>query len=116
MGLRLRWCRVVGGRVAVRCAELLDQIAAEHGGVMVAKEVMPVHVHLFVGVGPADAAAVVVRAFTDRTGRVLRAEFPHLCRFAQVLWSPYYFAASVGYVCESTVPRYIEHRWDGVAA
>jgi putative transposase len=47
---------------------------------------------------------------------VLRAEFAYLCRFAKVLWSPSYFAASVGYVLESTVRRYIEHQWDAVAA
>ena len=33
---------------------------------------------------------------------------------AKVLWSPSYFAASVGYVSESTVRRYIEHQWDAV--
>ncbi len=37
-------------------------------------------------------------------------------RFAKVLWSPSYFAASVGYVSESTVRRYIEHQWDAVAS
>jgi putative transposase len=33
-----------------------------------------------------------------------------------VLWSPSYFASSVGCVSESTVRRYIEHQWDKVAA
>ena len=103
------------GRVAARCGELLEQIAAEHGWEVVVKEVMPDHVYLFVRVGPADAPASVARAFTRRTARVLRAEFPYLRRFARVLWSPSYFAAAVGYVSESTVRRYIEHQWDGVA-
>ncbi|EUA09720.1 transposase IS200 like family protein [Mycobacterium kansasii 662] len=120
LGLHLVWCpkyrrRVLGGGVAVRCTELLEQIADEHGWQIVAKEVMPDHVHLFVRVGPADAPAAVVRAFKGRTARVLRAEFPYLRRFAKVLWSPSYFAASVGYVSESTVRRYIEHQWDAVA-
>ena len=70
---------------------------------------MPDHVHLFVRVGPTDAPAAVVRAFKGRTARVLRQEFPHLRNRAKVLWSPSYFAASVGYVSESTVRRYIEH-------
>ncbi|MDT5413045.1 MAG: REP-associated tyrosine transposase [Mycobacterium sp.] len=95
--------------MAARCSELLDQIAAEHGWEIVAKEVVSDHVHLFVRVGP-------VRAFKGRTARALRAEFAYLCRFAKVLWSPSYFAASVGYVLESTVRRYIEHQWDAVAA
>ena len=101
--------------MAARCGELLEQIAAEHGWEIVANEVMSDHVHLFVRVGPTDAPAWVVRAFKGRTARVLRAEFPYLGRFAKVLWSPSYFAGSVGYVSESTVRRYIEHQWDAVA-
>lgn len=114
------WCpkyrrRVLGGRVGARCGELLEQIAEEYGWVLVAKEAMPDHVHLFVRVDPADAPAAVLRAFKGRTARMLRAEFPYLRRFAKVLCSASYFAASVGYVSESTVRRYIEHQWDAVA-
>jgi putative transposase len=121
LGLHRVWCpkyrrRVVGGRVAVRCGELLERIATEHGWQIVATEVMPDHVHLFVRVGPTDAPATVVRAFTGRTARVLREEFGYLRRFVKVWWSPSYFAASVGYVWESTVCLCIEHRWDAVAS
>ena len=121
LGLHLRWCpkygrRILGERVAVCCGQLLEQIAAEHSWEIVAKEGMPDHVHLFVRVGPSGAPAQVVRAFKGRTARVLRAEFPYLCRFAKVLWSPSYFAASVGFGLESTVRRYIEHQWDVVAS
>lgn len=120
LGLHLVWCpkyrrRILGGRVAARCGELLEQVAGERGWEVVAKEVMPDHVHLFVRVGPTEAPAQVVRAFKGRTARVLRAGFPYLRRFAKVLWSPSYFAAPVGYVSESTVRRYIEHQWDAVA-
>ncbi len=121
LGLHLVWCpkyrrRILGGRVAAGCADLLDQIADQHGWQIVAKEVMPDHVHLFVRVGPTDAPASVVRAFKGRTARVLRQGFPYLRRCAKVLWSPSYFAASVGYVSESTVCRYIERQWDAVLA
>jgi putative transposase len=120
LGLHLVWCpkyrrRVLGGRAAIRCGELLGQIAAERGWEIVAAEVMPDHVHLFLPVGPTDAPAAVVCAFKGRTARVLRQEFRYLRRFAKVLWSPSYFVASVGYVSESTVRRYIEHQWDAVA-
>lgn len=54
----------------------------------------------------------MVRAFEGCTARVRRAEFPYLRRFAKVVWSPSYFAASVGYVSESTVRRDIAHQWD----
>ena len=121
MGLHLVWCpkyrrRVLSGRVARRLDQLLKQIATEHGWQIVAKEVMPDHVHMFVGVAPTDAPAQAVRAFKGRTARVLRQEFPHLRRFAKVLWSPSYLAASVGYVSESNLRRCIEHQWDAVMA
>ncbi|WP_204808934.1 IS200/IS605 family transposase [Mycobacterium riyadhense] len=121
LGLFLVWCRkyrrwILGGRVAARCGELLEEIADEHGWQIVAKEVMPDHVHLFVGVGPVDAPAAVVRAFKGRSARVPRQELPYLRSRAEVLWSPSCFAASVGYVSESTVGRYIEHQWDAVLA
>ena len=72
LGLHLVGCprsrrRVLGGRVAARCGELLEQVAAEHGWEVVANEVMPDHVHLFVQVGPTDAPAAVVRALERRT-------------------------------------------------
>jgi putative transposase len=76
----------------------------------VAKEVMPDLVHLFVRVAPTDAPAAVVRPFKGRTARVLRDEFAYLRNRARVLWSPSHFVASVGYVSESTVRRYIEHQ------
>jgi putative transposase len=62
--------RILGGRVAARRGELLEQIADGHGRQVVAKEVMADHVHLFVRVGPTDAPAEVVRAFEARTARV----------------------------------------------
>lgn len=90
--------------------------ADEHGWQIVAKEVMPDHVHLLVRVGPTDAPASVVPTFKGRTTRVLREEFLYLRNHARVSWSPSYFAASVGYVSESTVRRYIEYQWDAVMA
>ncbi|MGH3636874.1 MAG: IS200/IS605 family transposase, partial [Mycobacterium sp.] len=101
LGLHVLWCpkcrrRILGGRVARCCGELLGQVDAEGSWQVVAKKVMHYHVHLFVRVGPTDAPARVVRAFKGRIARVLRREFPHLRRFAKVLWSPSYFAASVG--------------------
>jgi putative transposase len=121
LGLRLVWCPkyrrgVLGGRVARRLDELIEQIADGHGWQIVAFEVMPDHVHLFVRVGPTDAAAAVARAFKGRAARVLRQEVGHLRNFAKVWWSPAYVAASVGYVSETTVRRYVEHQWDAVLA
>jgi putative transposase len=121
LGLDLVRCwryrrRVLGEGVAARCGGLLEQVAAEHGWQIVAKQLMPDSVRLFAGVGPTDTPVVVVRAFKGRTTRVLRAEFAYLRWLAKVLWSPSYFAASVGYVSELTARRCIEHQWEAVMA
>jgi putative transposase len=120
LGLHVVWCpkyrrRILGRRVARRLGELLERIANGRGREIVAKEVMPDRVHLSVRVWPIDAPSVVVQAFRGRTARVLRQEFRHRRNRAKVLWSSY-FAASVGYVSEFTVRRYIEHQWDAVVA
>ena len=114
------WCskcrrRILGGQLAASCGELLEQAAVEHGWEIVVNEVMPDYVYLFAGVGPTDAPAKVVVAFNGRTARVRGQKFRYLRRCANVLWSPWYFAASVGYVSESTSSSYIERQWDTVA-
>jgi len=93
---------------------LLDEIAAENDWQIVAREVMPGQVHIFVRVRPTDSPAEVIRKFKGRTSRVLRSEFAWLGR-CRVLWSKSYLAASVGYVSEATARRYIEHQWDDAA-
>jgi len=113
------WCpkyrrRLLGGRVAARVDDLLDDIAADNGWEIVAREVMPDHVHIFVRVRPTDSPAEVARRFKGRTSRVLGTEFPWLGG-KKVLWSKSYFAASVGYVSEATVRRYIERQCDSAA-
>ena len=101
--MHLVWCPKYRGRVV---GGLLERVAGERGWQVVAKEVLPDHVRVFVRVGPTDAPAAVVRAFNGRAARVLRQE----------LWSSLYFFASVGYVWEWAVRRHIEHRWDAVAS
>jgi putative transposase len=120
LGLHVVWCpkyrhRILGGRVASRCGLVLEQLAVEHGGQVVATAVMGDHVRPCVRVGPTDVPQVV-RAFKGRTARVLRQEFRSLRRFARVWCSPPYVAASVGDVAESTVRRDIEHQCDEVAS
>ena len=89
--------------------ELLLEIAKENQWEIMASQIMPDHVHLFIRVRRADSPADVARLLKGGTSRVLRQEFPWL-RHSRVLWSKSYFAASVGYVSEATLQRYIEHQ------
>jgi putative transposase len=113
LGLHVVWCPkyrrpVLGGPVAVRLRELIEQKAAERGWEIIALEVMPDHVHLFVKHDPKSSASYVANQFKAFTSRLLRAEFPHLKSRLPTLWSSSYFAASVGAVSAATVQEYVE--------
>ncbi|USY23221.1 IS200/IS605 family transposase [Nocardiopsis exhalans] len=117
LGLHVVWCSkyrrpVLGGRVAQRLEELIRSKAGERGWEIIAVEVMPDHVHLFVKHGPKASASYVANQFKGHTSRVLREEFPHLRSKLPTLWSSSYFAASVGAVSADTVQRYIDTQWE----
>ncbi|MFJ8637465.1 IS200/IS605 family transposase [Streptomyces sp. NPDC093568] len=102
---------ILGGRVAVRLDELIRQKVDEKGWEIVALEVMPDHVRLFVKHDPKSSASCAANQFKGFTSRVLQAEFPHLKSRMPTLWSSY-FAASVGAVSTATVEKYINTQWE----
>jgi putative transposase len=117
LGLHLVWCPkyrrpVLVDAVALRLRELIEVKAAEHGWRLVACEVMPDHVHLFVKTRPKDSPSYVANQFKGFSSRVLRSEFPHLRSRLPTLWSRSYFVASVGAVSTATVRRYIDTQYE----
>jgi putative transposase len=83
LGLHVVWCPkyrrpVLERRVAERLDELIRAKADEKGWEVVALEVMPDHVHLFVKHGPKSSASYVANQFKGFSSCVLREEFPHL--------------------------------------
>jgi putative transposase len=103
---------VLVGDVAARLKALLAEKATEIGATVHALEVMPDHVHLFVESDPTFSPSHLANQFKGVTSHALRQEFPHLRSRLPTLWSRSYFAASVGYVTESAVKRYIDTQWE----
>lgn len=93
--------------VADRLRDLLAERATELGMTIHALEVMPDHVHLFVGGDPTRCVAEIVNRLKGHTSRVLRQEFPSLRSRLPTLWSRSYYAGSVGHVSAATIERYI---------
>jgi putative transposase len=111
------WCpkyrrQVLVGDIADRCEKLIRIKADEHGWKIVALEVMPDHVHLFVKTRPKDSPSFVANQFKGFTSRTLRGEFPSLRSRLPTLWSRSYFVASVGAVSADTVQRYIDTQYE----
>ena len=117
LGYHVVWCpkyrrAVLTGPVKDRCEALIRSKAAEHGWRIVALEIMPDHVHLFVKAHPSDSPSRIANQFKGFTSHQLRREFPHLRSRLPTLWSRSYFAATVGTVSAATVQRYIDTQYE----
>ena len=104
--------KVLVGPVEARLKELLAEVATQYGFEILAVEVMPDHVHLFVSAPPKFAPAEIVRLFKGITSRKLKKEFESLGRQYwgknATLWAEGYYVGTAGHVSAETIKRYIE--------
>jgi putative transposase len=96
---------VLVGALAERLKELLREKVGELGWEIIALEVMPDHVHLFISVDP-DTAPWQVMRLKGYTSGILRKEFPQAVRLP-ALWTRWYFVSTAGMVSSKTVEQYI---------
>ncbi|MEG4853260.1 IS200/IS605 family transposase [Microcoleus sp. B5-D4] len=99
--------KVLVGSVATKLREIFLALSIEKGWDILALEVAPDHVHLFVAVKPMDTPALVVKAFKGRSSHNLRAEFPELKKLPS-LWTSSYFVTTAGNISSEVVRKYIE--------
>lgn len=99
----------------VQLTEILRAIAEERNWPILAVEVMPDHVHLFVSVPPSIAPSEVVKVFKGQSARKLLHKYPELQNqrdYRASFWAPSYFVASAGQVSAETIQAYIEGQYD----
>ena len=77
---------------------------------IIAKEVQPEHIHLFVSVPPTVSISVALKKLKGITARKLFIEFPRLKDelWGGSLWSPSYYFGTAGNVSAQTIKQYIE--------
>ncbi len=98
------------GDIKDRMQEIIDEVADANNWEIIAQEIMPDHVHLFVSADTRTKPEIVVKRFKGRMSRYLRKEFPELLKMP-TLWTRSYFLSSAGNVSSSTITRYIEQQW-----
>ena len=108
----LIWCpkrrrKVLVDRVRARLEELLRETAPELECEILALEILPDHLHLFVSAIPQWAPNQLVARFKGKSSRILRQEFPFLRRMPS-LWTRSFFVSTAGTVAADTIQRYIE--------
>jgi putative transposase len=103
--------KLLVGEVKNRLESLVKEVSVENKWDILAMEVMPDHVHLFVSADTKTKPHMVVKRFKGRTSRFLRAEFRDL-RKMPTLWTRSYFLSTAGNVSAATIKKYIEQQWD----
>lgn len=101
--------KVLVKQVEARFKELVLQLCTENDWLIVAMEVMPDHVHLFLNVLPTESPADIMAKLKGATSRYLRQEFKHL-KHLPSLWTRSYFVSTAGNVSSETVKRYVEEQ------
>ncbi|WP_155746779.1 IS200/IS605 family transposase [Scytonema sp. UIC 10036] len=101
--------KILIGDVENRLRTIVWEVCEEKKWKIIALEIMPDHVHLFVNVPPEIAPHQVANAIKGRSSRLLRQEFPHLLKLPS-LWTSSYFVSTAGNVSSDTVRRYIEEQ------
>lgn len=103
---------VLVGPVAKRLKQLLHEKAATLDTEILALEIMPDHVHLFLNCHPRIAPYQLMHELKGYTARVLRQEFPQLLSRLPSMWTRSYFVSTAGNVSSDRIRYYIEHQTD----
>jgi len=110
----LIWCpkrrkSVLVGKVKQRLEQILKEVAKEKNVKILALEVRPDHLHLFVSAYPQLQIHKLVKALKGRSSHHLRKEFLYLLKLPS-LWTNSYFVSTAGNVSNKTIQRYIEEQ------
>jgi len=70
--------KVLVGEIEHRLQEIIFGLCKENNWKLIACEIMPDHVHLFLNADPTYAPSVVVKRIKGRASHYLRKEFPEL--------------------------------------
>lgn|SRR5262245_1289917 len=89
---------------------LLRSIAHQNKMEVLAVDVQPDHVHLFVSMPPTVSIAQAVKLFKGISARQLRLMYPDLRKRTRSdrLWAPSYYVGTAGHVSAETIRKYIE--------
>ena len=105
---------VLQGDIALRTRDLIKQICAEKGIVVVKGNVRANHIHVLVSAPSHLSPAKMAQYLKGKSSFRLMQEFPALRKryWGSHLWGRGYFCSTVGAVTEETIKKYIEDQSD----
>lgn len=108
----LIWCPkrrrpVLVGKVKSKLLQIIKDKSKQIEVDIIAFEIMPDHIHIFVSAYPTIPVHKIVKEFKGVSSNILRKEFPHLLKLPS-LWTHSYFASTAGNISNETIKKYIE--------
>ena len=95
--------------VAEYIKEVLKAIAKELSCEIIASEVMPDHIHLFVNCLPRYSPSYLANYFKGKSAGLVLKRFPDLRKSAtEKLWTRSYFVSTAGNVSSEIIRKYFE--------
>jgi len=115
MGYHFVWCpkyrrKVLVGDIEKRLKELIKEKAEKMDCKVIALEVMPDHVHLFIQGNPKISPNSIVGQIKGYTSHSLRKEFKELRTKLPTLWTRSYFVSTHGHISDKIIEKYIEEQ------
>ena len=98
------------GTIRKRLIELIKSKSKDLDCSVLAFEVKPDHVHLFVQAHPRVSPNSIIGQIKGYTSRMLRQEFPELKSRLPTLWTRSYFVSTHGHVSDKMIQKYIEEQ------
>jgi len=112
--------KLLNGKVAEVLRQIIEGQCKEIGAEMLALEIMPDHIHLFVGAKPTHKPCEIIHKIKGNTSIQLRRCFPSLKYLGykpnpywkgyKFLWASGYYCGSAGHVSQDAVKRYIDEQ------
>jgi len=93
--------------------KILLEIAEKYEYEIIQMEIMPEHIHLFIGAKPTVAPIDIIRTIKSITAIKLFKQYPKLKSFygrCGSLWSVGKFVSTIGNVSSATIKKYIEEQ------
>lgn len=96
------------GQMELRLGEIIRESCIRNNISVLALEIMPAHIHLFVSAPPRWSPSEIVNIIKGYSSRKMRQEFLQLKRIIKdELWTRTYFIGSAGTVTSETIKKYI---------
>ncbi|MCU4719287.1 IS200/IS605 family transposase [Halapricum hydrolyticum] len=93
------------GATADRLRSIFEEICDDKDLELVEAEIMPDHVHLFIGSPPRNAPSLIVNWVKGISARWYNERFPD-----RIKWTRSYYAGSAGSVSKDAVEQYIQEQ------